>query len=130
MGSVRERYEGTSNNGPDRAVTTDHSASQWGTLSVTNRIENSQQVSYLLACSCGATGQRVTQQELASGVVPVCRFCNGTGTAPGDKPRERSAGEAGVQERMREDIVFSPRQRAEMKQRAEEQKQWEEESNG
>lgn len=130
MSSVRERYEGTSNNEPSRAVTTDHATSTWGTLSVTNRIENARQVSYLLTCSCGATGQRVTQQELASGTTPICRLCHGTGNAPGDTTRQRTAGEAGVQERIREDIVFSPRQRAEMKQRAEEQKQWEEESNG
>ena len=117
MSSVRERYEGTSNNsGPDRAVTTDHATSKWGTLSVTQRIENARQVSYLLACSCGAQGQRVTQQELASGTVPVCRLCNGTGTVPGDAPRRAGTAE----QRMKQDIIMSQRQRAEMKARAKE----------
>jgi hypothetical protein len=113
-GSVRDRMA-ANNSGPDRAVTTDHSTSQWGSISVTQRIENARQVSYLLACSCGATGQRVSQQELASGVVPVCRFCNGAGTAPGDA---RRASEASVQQRIREDAVSSPRQRAEAAARA------------
>jgi hypothetical protein len=124
MSSVRERIEQVSS-GPDRAVTTDHSASQWGTLSVTQRIENQRQVSYLTACSCGAQGQRVSQQELASGVVPVCRLCKGTGVAPGDARRQS---EANVQERVREDIVFSPRQRADMAARAAEQAAFEKEN--
>ena len=106
--SVRDRMT-ANNSGPDRAVTTDHATSQWGTIGVTQKIENARQVSYLIACSCGAQGQRVTQQELASGVVPVCRFCNGTGTAPGDA--RRTAGVA--EERLRQDAVSSPRQRAE-----------------
>jgi hypothetical protein len=109
MSSVRERLEQVSSSGPDRAATTDHATSQWGTISVTQRIENARQVSYLLACSCGATGQRVSQQELAAGVVPVCRFCNGTGTAPGDTRRV-----AGVAEQqLKKEIISSPRARAE-----------------
>lgn len=123
MSSVRERlYGADNNNGPDRAVTTDHSTSRWGTISVTQRIESQKQVSYLLACSCGSTGQRVTQQELASGVVPVCRFCNGTGVVPGDA---RRTSDASVQERVREDIIFSPRQRAEQAARKAEQEAFE-----
>ena len=59
MGSVRERMEQISSSGPDRAVTTDHSTSKWGTIQVTQRIENQRQVSYLLSCSCGSTGQRI-----------------------------------------------------------------------
>ena len=113
MSSVRERMEQVSS-GPDRAVTTDHSASQWGTLQVTQRIENQRQVSYLTACSCGARGQRVSQQELASGVVPVCRFCNGTGVAPGDA--RRTAGVA--EERLREDAVGSVGKRYDAARRA------------
>jgi hypothetical protein len=108
-GSVRDRYQANNNSGPDHAPMTDHSVSQWGTLSVTQRIENQRQVSYMTSCSCGARGQRVSQQELASGVVPVCRFCNGTGVAPGDA--RRTAGVA--EQHMRQDIVLSPRQRAE-----------------
>jgi len=113
MSSVRERMEQVSS-GPDRAVTTDHSTSQWGTLQVTQRIENQRQVSYLTACSCGARGQRVSQQELASGVVPVCRFCNGTGVAPGDA--RRTAGVA--EERLREDAVGSVGKRYDAARRA------------
>jgi hypothetical protein len=114
MSSVRERMEQVSS-GPDRAVTTDHSASAWGTLSVVNKIENTRGVSYLTACSCGAQGQRVSQQELASGIVPVCRFCNGTGVMPGDA---RRTSEASVQERVREDAVGSVGKRYDAARRA------------
>jgi hypothetical protein len=107
--SVRDRMAPNNNNGPDHAPMTDHSASQWGTLSVTQRIENQRQVSYMTACSCGAHGQRVSQQELASGVVPVCRLCNGTGTTPGDARRV-----AGVAEQqLKKEVISSPRARAE-----------------
>jgi hypothetical protein len=114
MSSVRERMEQSSSNGPDRAVTTDHTTSEWGTIKVTQRIENQRQVSYLLACSCGAQGQRVTQQELASGTVPVCRFCNGTGTAPGDARRTFGV----AKERLKKEVISSPRARAEAAARA------------
>src|SRR5580704_3882887 len=107
--SVRSRLEQANNNGPDRDVNTDHAASQWGSMHVVQRIENQRQVAYVLACTCGSQGQRVSQQELASGVVPVCRLCKGTGTAPGDA--RRTAGVA--EQHMRQDIVLSPRQRAE-----------------
>lgn len=116
--SVRSRLEQVNNNGPDRAVTTDHSTSKWGTLQVTQRIENQKQVSYLLTCSCGSRGQRVSQQELASGVVPVCRLCHGTGTTPGDARRTY---DAGVQQQLKKEVVLSPRQRAEQAARAAEQ---------
>jgi len=125
MSSVRERMEQASNSGPDRAVNTDHSASQWGTLSVTQRIENQRQVSYLTSCTCGARGQRVSQMELSSGVVPVCRLCNGTGTAPGDARRVAGVAE----ERLREDATGSVGQRYDAARRAAEIKQLEEESN-
>jgi hypothetical protein len=107
--SVRERLEQATNSGPDRAVTTDHSTSQWGSISATQRIENARQVSYLLACTCGSQGQRVSQQELASGVVPVCRLCKGTGVAPGDARRTFGVAE----ERLKKEIISSPRARAE-----------------
>jgi hypothetical protein len=112
--SVRDRMNANNNSGPDHAPMTDHSASAWGTLSVTQRIENQRQVSYMTACSCGAHGQRVTQQELASGVVPVCRFCNGTGVAPGDARRVAGVAE----ERLREDAVGSVGQRYDAARRA------------
>jgi hypothetical protein len=124
MSSVRERMEQVSS-GPDRAVTTDHSASAWGTLSVVNKIENTRGVSYLTACSCGAQGQRVSQQELASGIVPVCRFCNGTGVAPGDARRVAGVAE----ERLREDATGSVGARYDAARRAAEIKQLEEESS-
>jgi len=91
MGSVRERMEQANNSGPDTAATTDHfhAGSQWGTLSVIGKGTSGQQVCYELACTCGAHGQRVTQQELMSGKTPVCRLCHGTGTA-GDAPGRRS----------------------------------------
>ena len=108
--SVRERLEQQANSVPNRDVNTDHAASQWGSIRVVQRIENQRQVAYVLACTCGSQGQRVTQRELASGVVPKCRLCNGTGVTPGDTRRTY---DAGVQERMRDDVVLSPRQRAE-----------------
>lgn len=108
--SVRERLEQQASSGPNRDVNTDHATSQWGTMHVVQRIENQRQVSYLLGCSCGSQGQRVTQQELASGVVPKCRLCNGTGVTPGDARRTY---DANVEQRVREDVVMSPRQRQE-----------------
>jgi hypothetical protein len=108
--SVRERLEQASNSGPNRDVNTDHAASVWGTMRVVQRIENQRQVAYILACTCGSQGQRVTQQELASGVVPKCRLCNGTGVTPGDTRRTY---DANVEQRVREDVVMSPRQRQE-----------------
>jgi hypothetical protein len=112
-GSVRDRMN-ASNSGPDRAPMTDHSTSQWGTLSVVQRIENQRQVSYLTACTCGAHGQRVTQTELSSGVVPVCRLCHGTGVAPGEARRVAGVAE----ERLREDAVGSVGQRYDAARRA------------
>jgi cytochrome c553 len=114
-GNVRERLQQETNNGPDRAVTTDHSTSKWGSIQVTQRIENQKQVSYLLACSCGSRGQRVSQQELASGVVPVCRLCHGTGVTPGDAPRR-----AGIAEEFIPRPTASPRERAQQAARAKE----------
>ena len=110
--SVRERLEQQASSVPNRDVNTDHasSQSQWGTLSVAQRIENQRQVSYLLTCTCGCTGMRVSQQELASGIVPVCRLCHGTGVVPGDTRRTY---DANVEQRVREDVVMSPRQRQE-----------------
>ena len=110
MGNVRERLEATNNSGPNRAATTDHAASVWGTMHVVQRIENQRQVAYVLACTCGSQGQRVSQQELASGVIPVCRLCRGTGVVPGDSRRTY---DAGVQERVRKEAISSPRARAE-----------------
>jgi hypothetical protein len=121
-GSVRERLQASNNNGPDKAVTTDHSTSKWGTIQVTQRIENQRQVSYLLTCACGSQGQRVSQTELASGVVPVCRFCNGTGVAPSDA---RHSYTASVEQRVREDVVLSPRQRIDAEARKKEIEQFE-----
>lgn len=90
---TRDRLQ-QANSGPNTAATTDHfhAASQWGTLRATNKVENARQVSYELSCTCGARGQRVTQQELMSGTTPICRLCHGTGTA-GDAPgsRQRTA---------------------------------------
>ena len=123
--SVRERLEQANNNGPNRDVNTDHSTAKWGTLSVTQRMENQRQVSYMTACTCGAHGQRVTQMELASGVVPVCRLCHGVGVAPGDA--RRTAGVA--EERIKKEVLMSPRERMEAAAREAEVKQLEEESN-
>lgn len=121
MSSVRERLQET-NNGPTRNVAEDHSRDKFGSMRVEQKIENQKQVSYLLACSCGSTGQRVSQQELASGIVPVCRLCHGAGVAPGDAPRR-----AGIAEEYIPRPTASPRERAEIAARAVEQAAFENE---
>lgn len=112
--SVRERLQQT-NNGPTRSIAEDHSRDQFGSMTVTQKIENQKQVAYLLSCSCGATGQRVSQQELASGVVPVCRHCHGTGTALGDGARQH---DAGTYEAPKPETRISARDRIEAAKRA------------
>ncbi|SPE45511.1 hypothetical protein SBA7_880003 [Candidatus Sulfotelmatobacter sp. SbA7] len=43
-------------------------------LAVTGKLEGLKVVRYQIRCSiCGATGQTVSQQELAAGVTPKCR---------------------------------------------------------
>ncbi len=120
MSSVRERYL-DAKNGPTRSITEDHSRDQFGSMTVTQKIENQKHVAYLLSCACGSSGQRVSQQELASGVKPVCRLCNGSGVAPGDAPRR-----AGIAEQYIPRPTASPRERAEIAARAVEEKQLEE----
>jgi hypothetical protein len=124
--SVRERLEQANNNGPNRAVNTDHASSAWGSMHVVQRIENQRQVAYVLACTCGSQGQRVSQQELASGVIPVCRLCHGTGVVPGDSRRTY---DANVEQHVRQDVIMSPRQRAEQAASTAERKAFEEGSN-
>jgi hypothetical protein len=124
---TRDRMSGTTNNnGPARDVNTDHAVSQWGSMHVVQRIENQRQVAYVLACTCGSQGQRVSQQELASGVIPVCRLCHGTGVVPGDARRTYAAG---VEQQLKKEVISSPRQRQQDRQRPEEIAATEEGSN-
>jgi hypothetical protein len=112
MGSVRERLAVEA--GQNRGLNTDHSNDKFGSLVVTNKVENAKEVSYLVQCSiCGATGQRVTQKQLEDPKFVV--KCANAGCGLKSAPRVY---EAGVEERLRQDAVFSPRQRAEAAARA------------
>jgi hypothetical protein len=95
--------------GQNRGLNTDHSADKFGSLAVINKAENARGVSYIVRCEiCGCTGQRITQAQLNDAkFVPVCA---NVGCGQQSAPRTR---EASVQIRQREDVVMSPRQRAE-----------------
>lgn len=41
-------------------------------MTVASKMESIRGVRYQLRCRCGATGQTVSQQELAAGVTPTC----------------------------------------------------------
>jgi hypothetical protein len=113
-GSVRDRMAVEAS--PNRGLNTDHSADTFGSLVVTNKVENAREVSYLVRCSiCGATGQRVFQRQLEDPKFVV--KCANAGCGQTSAPRVY---EAGVQERLRQDAVSSPRARAEAAARAKE----------
>ena len=114
MGSVRDRM--TVEAGQTRGLNTDHSTDTFGSLVVTNRVENAKEISYLVRCAvCGATGQRIFQRQLEDPNFVV--KCANAGCGQTSAPRVY---DASVQQRVREDIVFSPRQRAEAAARAKE----------
>jgi hypothetical protein len=120
---VRDRL--TVQSGPNRGIGSDHSGETWGTLQVTHRAENARGVvSYITKCTqCGQSGQRILQAQFEDSkfVIACCNPACGKVSAP----REQRAS---VQERVREDIVFSPRQRADMAARAAEQAAFEKEN--
>jgi len=109
MGSVRERMSVEA--GQNRGLNADHSHDTFGSLVVVNKVENAKAVSYILRCSiCNCTGQRISQAQLEdSKFVPKCA---NAGCGQTSETR-RTHAEAGVQERLRDDAVLSPRQRAE-----------------
>jgi len=114
MSGVRDRLVVEA--GQNRGLNTDHSSDVFGSLVVTNKIENAKQVSYLVRCTvCGCTGQRVTQAQLEDPKFEV--KCANSGCGQTSAPRTY---EAGVQQRVREDAISSPRQRADAAARAKE----------
>jgi hypothetical protein len=107
MGSVRERLAVEA--GQNRGLNTDHSNDKFGSLVVINRVENAKNVSYLMQCSiCGATGQRVTQQQLEDPKFVV--KCANAGCGKQSAPRSYTAG---VEVQLKKEIISSPRARAE-----------------
>jgi hypothetical protein len=52
----------------------DYTNEAFGTMQLTQKMQGSQRISYGMTCSrCGATGQRVTQDDLARGITPTCK---------------------------------------------------------
>jgi hypothetical protein len=114
MSSVRERLEIQA--GQNRGLGTDHSNDVFGSLTVTNKIENAKQVSYLVRCSvCGATGQRVTQKQLEDPKFEV--KCANAGCGKTSAPRSY---DAAVYEQQKPEARISARDRADAAKRAEE----------
>ena len=111
-GNVRERLEVQA--GQNRGLGTDHSHDVFGSLIVTNKVENAKEVSYLVRCSvCGATGQRVSQKQLEDPKFVI--KCANAGCGQTSAPRTYEAN-VGVQ--LRQDAIGSPRQRMEAEERA------------
>jgi hypothetical protein len=105
---VRDRMAVQSGN--NRGLGSDHSGETWGTLQVTHRAENARGVvSYITKCTqCGQSGQRITQAQFEDSRYEI-KCCN-PGCGKVSAPREYRAS---VEIRQREDVVMSPRQRAE-----------------
>jgi hypothetical protein len=106
---VRDRMAVQSGN--NRGLGSDHSGETWGTLQVTHRAENARGVvSYITKCTqCGQSGQRITQAQFEDSRYEI-KCCN-PGCGQVSAPRIREG--ASVQIKQRDDVVFSPRQRAE-----------------
>ena len=107
---VRDRAVVQSGN--NRGLGSDHSGETWGTLQVTHRAENARGVvSYIVRCTqCGTSGQRITQAQFEDSRYEI--KCGQPGCGKQSETR-RQPSEASVQIRQREDVVMSPRQRAE-----------------
>ena len=133
-GSVRDRMSGTNNSNERIGRGTDTDFTGWmsadGFVTITNRKEGRSYI-WTAVCTkpgCGCTGITFAHDYLVNGGVIKCASSGHDSATTAPVVRQQQVGGAGVQERMREDIVFSPRQRAEMKQRAEEQAQFEQEA--
>jgi hypothetical protein len=125
MSSVRERMLVEA--GQNRGLNTDHAGETWGTLVVTNRVENARGVvSYITRCTqCGTSGQRITQAQFEDKRYEI--KCGQPGCGKTSDTR-RTYAEAGVQQQLRKEVVMSPRERREAAARAAEVKQFEEEN--
>ena len=131
---VRDRLNGANNSNERIGRSVDTDFTNWksadGFVTIINKAQGRSFV-WVGQCTkpgCMCSGFTFTHEYLVKGN-PVKCPASGHDSASAD-PVARRTYEAGVQERVREDVVLSPRQRAEMKQRAEEQKQWEEEQDG
>lgn len=114
MSNVRERLAVEA--GQNRGLNTDHSNDTFGSLVVTNKVESAKAVSYLVRCSvCGATGQRITQQQLEDPKFVV--KCANAGCGQTSAPRSY---DASVQIQQRDGTAGSARQRVEAAARAKE----------
>jgi hypothetical protein len=112
--------------GQNRGLNSDHAGETWGTLVVTNRVENARGVgSYMTKClQCGQSGQRITQAQFEDNRSEI-KCCNpGCGK---QSDTRRTYAEAGVQQRVREDAVGSARQRIDAAAREAEIKAFEQE---
>jgi hypothetical protein len=120
LSSVRERWL-ENNDGPNRGVNTDHSQESWGNVKTTNTIHSTTGIAYQVTCQVCGSQMRVTQKQINEGYIPKClsSSCGVTGDTT------RRAGIA--EQRVRQDVISSPRQRAEMAARAVEQAAFENE---
>ena len=132
MSSVTERYEGTTNNNERVGRNNETDFTGWksadGFVTIVNRKEGRSYV-WVAVCTkpgCGCTGIVFPHEYLVGGGVIKCS-ASGHDSATTEPVVRQHAQGVGVQQRVKEDIVFSPRQRAEMKARAAEQKAFEEE---
>ena len=121
MGSVRERLNNTDTTGikMGRSENLDHSNATFGTMQVVGKIENAAGgIRWKISCNiCGATGATISQGDLSRGVTPVCAACGGKGFSA---PQRESRSGASVEVQRKVEIVSSPRQRLQDRQRQEE----------
>jgi hypothetical protein len=122
MGNVRDRM--TVTEGQDHSNTTDFTNRAWGSMVTTSLIQNQKGFAYAVRCSKCGISIRVSHEQLAQGFVPTCPRGAACGQI-GDTTRRA----VGSVEQYIPKPTASPRERAEIKQRAIETKQLEEESN-
>jgi hypothetical protein len=132
-GSVRDRMSGTNSSnikmGRDSATDFTGMTSQDGFVTIINKRQGRSFV-WVGQCSkpgCMCSGFTFTHEYLVNGN-PVKCPASGHDSAS-IEPTRRTYAEAGVQERMRDDVMLSPRQRAEQAASTAEREAFEEGSN-
>ena len=102
---------------PFYSMNADYSHATFGTLKVVGKVESRRGYKYLLTCEkCGCQGQTVTQQQLAATEQGTLRCAN----AACGRTAENQTTRAHVEVRQKVEIVSSPRQRFQDRQRQEE----------
>jgi hypothetical protein len=99
---------------PFYAANSDYSNATFGTLKVVGKIQTQFGYRYQLVCEqCGCQGQTVSQQQLAKTEQGTLKCANsGCSTATTTSvPRSESRGH--VEQRLKEGVIMSPRQRME-----------------